>query len=138
VLERFVTEEDEVAFAALVARYGPMVLGVCRRIPRNDKDIEDPFQATFLDLVRRAGAIRDGDLVSHWLDGLPSGSRFGREPARPDGISTRRRASMRPRSSRIERSETIASATVGTCSTKSSTGCRGRSDCPLSSAMWED
>ena len=52
LLEQFVTEGDEVAFAALVARYGPMVLGVCRRILRNDQDIEDAFQATFLVLVR--------------------------------------------------------------------------------------
>src|SRR5271154_5246916 len=70
LLDRFVTEGDEAAFAALVARYGPMVLGVCRRILRNDQDIEDAFQATFLVLVRRAGAIRDGDLVSHGLHGV--------------------------------------------------------------------
>ena len=33
LLERFVVERDETAFAALVARHGPMVLGVCRRHP---------------------------------------------------------------------------------------------------------
>ncbi len=70
LLERFVDGRDETAFAALVARHGPMVLGVCRRILRNENDVEDAFQATFLVLIRRAGAIRRGDLVSHWLHGV--------------------------------------------------------------------
>ena len=70
LLERFVTGRDEAAFGALVARYGPMVLGVCRRLLRDESDVEDAFQATFLVLVRRAGAIRRGDLVGHWLYGV--------------------------------------------------------------------
>ncbi len=70
LLERYVTARDEAAFAALVARHGPMVLGVCRRVLRDERDVEDAFQATFLVLVRRAGAIRDGDLVGRWLHGV--------------------------------------------------------------------
>jgi RNA polymerase sigma factor (sigma-70 family) len=70
LLERFVQGRDEAAFGALVSRHGPMVLGVCRRILRDENDVEDAFQATFLILVRRATAIRRGDLVSHWLYGV--------------------------------------------------------------------
>jgi DNA-directed RNA polymerase specialized sigma24 family protein len=70
LLERFVAAGDEAAFAALVARHGPMVLGVCRRILRDEHDVEDAFQATFLILVRRAGAIKNGELVGHWLHGV--------------------------------------------------------------------
>jgi RNA polymerase sigma factor (sigma-70 family) len=70
LLERYVAGGDEAAFAALVARHGPMVLGVCRRVLRDERDVEDAFQATFLVLVRRAGAIRDGDLVGRWLHGV--------------------------------------------------------------------
>jgi RNA polymerase sigma factor (sigma-70 family) len=70
LLERFVQGRDEAAFAALVSLHGPMVLGVCRRILRDEHDVEDAFQATFLVLVRRAGAIRRGDLVGHWLYGV--------------------------------------------------------------------
>jgi RNA polymerase sigma factor (sigma-70 family) len=70
LLERFVRTRDETAFGALVSRHGPMVLGVCRRILRDENDVEDAFQATFLILVRRASAIRRGELVSHWLHGV--------------------------------------------------------------------
>jgi RNA polymerase sigma factor (sigma-70 family) len=70
LLERYVRGGDEAAFAALVARHGPMVLGVCRRVLRDRHDVEDAFQATFLVLVRRAGAIRDGGRVGHWLYGV--------------------------------------------------------------------
>ncbi len=70
LLKRFVVERDEVAFAALVARHGRMVLGVCRRILHAEHDVEDAFQATFLVVVRRAKAIHDGRLLGHWIYGV--------------------------------------------------------------------
>ncbi|MDR3619068.1 MAG: sigma-70 family RNA polymerase sigma factor [Paludisphaera borealis] len=70
LLERFLANHDESAFTALVARHGPMVLGVCRRVLRDEHDVEDAFQATFLVLVRSAGAIRRGELVGPWLHGV--------------------------------------------------------------------
>jgi RNA polymerase sigma factor (sigma-70 family) len=73
LLERFIARRDpagEAAFAALVTRHGPMVLDVCRSIMGDLHHAEDAFQAVFLVLARRAGSIRDPDLLGNWLYGV--------------------------------------------------------------------
>ena len=67
LLECFIGQRDEAAFAALLRRHGPMVLGVCRRVLHNEADVEDCFQATFLVLVRKAASIRPRGMVGNWL-----------------------------------------------------------------------
>jgi RNA polymerase sigma factor (sigma-70 family) len=67
LLERFAAARDGAAFEVLVWRHGPLVLGVCRRLLRDDGDVEDVFQATFLTLVRRARSVRRGGALAAWL-----------------------------------------------------------------------
>lgn len=70
LLTRFVEKGDEAAFESLVGRFGPMVMGVCRRWIDDPHVVDDAFQATFLVLVRRAGSIRDRDLLGNWIYGV--------------------------------------------------------------------
>jgi RNA polymerase sigma factor (sigma-70 family) len=67
LLEAFRARRDETAFAVLVRRHGPMVLGVGRRLLRREQDAEDVYQATFLLLARQAGAVRNGEAIGAWL-----------------------------------------------------------------------
>ncbi len=70
LLERFAASRDEPAFAALMVRHGPMVLGVCRRLLHDAAQAEDAFQAAFLVLARKASAIQRRPLLSARLYGV--------------------------------------------------------------------
>jgi RNA polymerase sigma factor (sigma-70 family) len=70
LLDDFAARRDETAFATLVARHGPMVLRVCRRVLGHEQDAEDAFQATFLVLAHKLGSIRQRETVGNWLHGV--------------------------------------------------------------------
>lgn len=70
LLRRFVQERDPAAFEALVRRHGPMVLGVCLRILKNEPDARDAFQACFIVLLRKASSIRAPEALAGWLFGV--------------------------------------------------------------------
>ena len=67
LLARYSDSKDEVAFEALVGRHGPMVLATCRAVLKNEHDVEDAFQATFLVLAKKAHSIRGGEALGGWL-----------------------------------------------------------------------
>jgi RNA polymerase sigma factor (sigma-70 family) len=70
LLDAFAERRDQGAFAALVARHGPMVLRVCRRVLGHEQDAEDAFQASFLVLAQKSGSIHKPDALADWLHGV--------------------------------------------------------------------
>src|SRR4051812_31035910 len=62
LLARFADTSDGEAFTLLLRRYGPMVLGVCRR---GAEWAEDAFQATFLALARAPSRVTES--LPGWL-----------------------------------------------------------------------
>src|SRR5262245_45826095 len=70
LLAAFIADRDTDAFAELVARFGPMVFAVCRRVTGHQQDAEDAFQATFIVLARKAAAVTPREAVGAWLHGV--------------------------------------------------------------------
>src|SRR6202035_4552890 len=78
-------------------RHGPMVLGVCRRVLRNEADAEDAFQATFLVLVRKAASIVPRGMVGNWLYGVAHNTARKAKAMNSKRRAREREAGARPR-----------------------------------------
>jgi RNA polymerase sigma factor (sigma-70 family) len=102
LLARFVARSDGDAFAELVRRHGPMVLGVCRRVLGNGPDADDAFQAAFIVLARKGSALRNERSVGSWLFGV---ARF---------VALRARAKARRRRAHESRAGRVAPIETGT------------------------
>jgi hypothetical protein len=59
LLERYRRGGEQAAFALLMQRHGPTVLGVCRRALGNTADADDAFQTTFLLLLTKADSAQE-------------------------------------------------------------------------------
>ena len=84
---RFVERRDPVAFEAIVVRYGPMVLSVCRQDLRDANDVDDAFQATFVTLIQKAASLKQPERLGPWLYGVAISGRRSRSPAAKDSSS---------------------------------------------------
>jgi RNA polymerase sigma factor (sigma-70 family) len=69
LLGLYARHHDDVAFATLVRRHAPMVLGTCRRLVGHQQEAEDVCQATFFVLASRAASIHKTTSVRSWLFG---------------------------------------------------------------------
>jgi hypothetical protein len=58
LLQAFVRQREERAFAELLRRHGPMVLRLALHLLRHRQDAEDVIQAAFLTLARKAHSLR--------------------------------------------------------------------------------
>ena len=140
LLERFAVHRDEAAFETIVARHGPMVLAVCRRLLRDPHAVEDAFQATFLVLVNKAAGLRDGAALGPWLYGVAY-----RVAARARSGAVRRGIREQPLGEFEDlvegrsplRSDAVQATALNSarCSTRRSTGCRKSFVSPWSSAI---
>jgi RNA polymerase sigma factor (sigma-70 family) len=70
LLHLFAQTRDPDAFACLMQRHGPMVLGLARRCLGDADAAEDVFQAAFLLLARKIDTIRRPESLSCWLHSI--------------------------------------------------------------------
>src|SRR5437763_11260657 len=70
LLRSFLATRDSAAFATLVRRHSSTVLAACRQVLRQESDVEDAFQATFLVLFKSAASVRQGTSLRSWLFGV--------------------------------------------------------------------
>jgi RNA polymerase sigma factor (sigma-70 family) len=105
LVERFLEHDGcdrEDAFTALVQRHGPMVRRVCRRMLWGSADADDAFQAVFLVLARKAGAVRRVERLKPWLYAVAvrtakeARRRAARRQAREGGTMDESKAMSKP------------------------------------------
>ena len=67
LLRRYRESGEAEAFEAIVRRHAATVLGACRRVLTDTHAADDAFQATFLQLARKARALSSRSALAAWL-----------------------------------------------------------------------
>ena len=70
LLERFIDQKDDTAFALLMNRHGRMVFAMARRLVKNPADADDVCQAAFLILARKAPQLEQQRSIAGWFVGV--------------------------------------------------------------------
>jgi RNA polymerase sigma factor (sigma-70 family) len=96
LLARFFKTSEEGAFSTLMARYGSLVYGVCKRVLGNATDAEDAFQATFLVLVKKGAKLQQPGRLANWLYGVAFRTASHVRTKRAQRARIEREASARP------------------------------------------
>jgi RNA polymerase sigma factor (sigma-70 family) len=114
LLERYVSGQDQEAFASLVYRYGRLVRSVCRHVLHHEQDIDDAFQVAFLVLASKAASIRKTTSVASWLYGVAYRTAMNAKRARTRRSKEQGNASVEARSGEIgtTREEPVAAAAL--------------------------
>jgi RNA polymerase sigma factor (sigma-70 family) len=107
LLASYVTRRDETAFAALVDRYGSLVLGVCERVLQDAHEAEEAFQATFLVLIRKADSLSGEKSLANWLYVVAHRTASKVRVRATRRRATEKRASEMPRTEVTESSEAV-------------------------------
>ena len=67
LLERYVKQRDDAAFAEIVRRHAPMVYGAALRQTGDAHQAQEVTQAVFLLLVRKASGMNGSVVLGAWL-----------------------------------------------------------------------
>ncbi len=102
LLDRFEQFGDEAAFACLVDRHGPMILGLCRRLVGSPDLADDVVQAMFLLLARKSRSIRRRESLASWL------RRVARSMARQVRLTESARSRRESKAATNQRGQTAA------------------------------
>lgn len=70
LLAQFCNHQDSKAFQTIVARYAPMLVGVCTRLLNNTHDAQDACQTTFVVLAQKAHTLDASSSLGNWLYGV--------------------------------------------------------------------
>jgi RNA polymerase sigma factor (sigma-70 family) len=70
LLHAYLVGRDPNAFAAIVRRHGATVVNACRQVLRQESEVEDAFQATFLVLLKSGHKIQSRQSLGSWLFGV--------------------------------------------------------------------
>lgn len=129
LLGRYLGERDERAFAALVRRYGRLVMARCREVLGREDLAQEAFQETFTQLVLNGHLVRRRGAVGRWLS--RTAQRRSLNVARRERRQKARDLSVDPRPGGADPQTAVADADVRQVLTRAMTALPERFRLPI-------